>query len=327
MSPPNQPSSLRARARARLPSTACSTVVLPTPASYVSFWPLSRSARPSLIFNASGLSVFRPSSRFRSSAMSGGAMKTYIACSPIFLRVAAPWVSISTSTAFRLASSCSILSFGVPYRFRSISAHSRNFPAAMSASNSARVRKRYSTPFFSVPRGARVVVVITRGIPSAISFFATVDFPTPEGPEMTSRVPLLNVLHLLFDLLQLGFHVDGRRGDLAVVGLRRDRVRLAAHLLGQEVETPPELPFLGDDLAELADMRPQALDLFARVATVGMDRHFPDDVQLRGFQPALGEQLLDPVVQPLLVRLHHRRHARLDLAEARFDRVEMVLEC
>src|SRR5436190_10051007 len=309
MSPPNQPSRFRARASARISSTARSTVVFTTTASYVSFWAISRSARSSLIFNASGLSVFRPSSRFRSSGMSGGAMKTYIACSPIFLRVAAPWVSISTSTAFRLASSCSILSFGVPYRFRSISAHSRNFPAERSASNSARVRNRYSTPFFSDPRGARVVVVITRGIPAAISFFAIVDFPTPEGPEITSRVPLFNVLHLLFDLLQLGFHVDGRCGDLAVVGFRRDRVRLAAHLLGQKVETPSELALLRDDLAEFPDVGPQPLDLLARVAAVGVDRDFLDDVELRGLEAALGEQLLDPVVEPLLVRLDHHRHA------------------
>src|SRR6185436_6045627 len=241
-------------------------------------------------------------------------------------RVAAPWVSISTRTTGRLANSCAIRSFGVPYRFPPISAYSRKLPRLISSWNSCFVRNRYSTPFFSAPRGARVVVVITRGMPASPSCFAIVLFPTPEGPEITSNVPLLNVFDLLFNLLELRLHLHRRGRDFPIVRLRGDRVGLAPHLLGHEVEPAAHLALLGDDLAELADVGLEPLDLLARVAPVGVDGHFLHDVQLRRLEAALGEQLLDPVVQPLLVRVDHLRHPRLHLAEPPLDRLEVAVE-
>src|SRR5688572_27398516 len=70
--------------------------------------------------------------------------------------------------------------------------------------------------------------------------------PTPEGPTSTMSNPcclvgrsirqLFHVLHLLFQPIDRAFDLDDMPGDLRVVRLRRDRVGLAKHLLGDEVE-------------------------------------------------------------------------------------------
>src|SRR5262245_48191156 len=89
--------------------------------------------------------------------------------------------------------------------------------------------------------------------------------PTPEGPERTTtagrlaiafragrselrlrralaaaaargRAPSLNVLHLLAKLLELDLHRHDRVAHRGVHGLRAHGVRLAEHLLNEEVE-------------------------------------------------------------------------------------------
>src|SRR5436190_1427901 len=83
-------------------------------------------------------------------------------------------------------------------------------------------------------------------------------FRTPERPDSTSRVPLLKVVHLLLDLLELGFHLDRAGGDRRVVSFGRDGVRLASHFLRQEVQPPAHRAVGRDDLAELRDVGGEA---------------------------------------------------------------------
>src|SRR5262245_57031884 len=98
-------------------------------------------------------------------------------------------------------------------------------------------------------------------------------FPAPDGPETTRSVEglgLLNVLNLLAHLLDLDLDPDDRLRDLRVRRLRAHRVRLAEHLLHEEVELATDVARrLSQDDGELSGVAPEPRDLFGDVAPVG----------------------------------------------------------
>ncbi len=120
-----------------------------------------------------------------------------------------------------------------------------------------------------------------------------VDFPAPEGAEMTKRIPRrfmlsLGILHLLADTLQFRFGGDDLAGDLRGIGLRADGVALAEHLLGEEVESPA-LGFLGRQvLAELGEVALQPAQLLGDVRAVGIQSQLPGETLIVG-----GENRID----------------------------------
>src|SRR5262245_5916306 len=73
---------------------------------------------------------------------------------------------------------------------------------------------------------------------SLSSRWRTVDFPAPEGAETTKTLVArsLNVLHLLAQPLDLGLQVHDLLHEPRVGRLAPDRVRLAHHLLAEEVQ-------------------------------------------------------------------------------------------
>ena len=85
----------------------------------------------------------------------------------------------------------------------------------------------------------------------SISRRRSVLFPAPEGPERITTLPedafaiSFHVLDHLADALDRRFDFNHLASDLDVVGLRADRVRLARHLLGKEIELPPGALRLG----------------------------------------------------------------------------------
>src|SRR6266481_662627 len=62
--------------------------------------------------------------------------------------------------------------------------------------------------------------------------------PAPDGAETMKSRPrlLLDILHLLAHLLELGLGGDDQLGDAEAVGLRADGIDLPIHFLQQEVE-------------------------------------------------------------------------------------------
>ena len=51
---------------------------------------------------------------------------------------------------------------------------------------------------------------------------------------------LFNILDLLPDLLNLRLQVDPRIGSLQIIGLRKNRIGLAVHLLGDKIKLPAD---------------------------------------------------------------------------------------
>src|SRR5437879_10610459 len=73
--------------------------------------------------------------------------------------------------------------------------------------------------------------------------------PTPDGPQRTINSPCcllatwfirrsFDVLHLFFEPIDRPLDLHDVSGDRRVVRLAGDRVRLAEHLLGDEVQLP-----------------------------------------------------------------------------------------
>src|SRR5690606_34262154 len=110
--------------------------------------------------------------------------------------------------------------------------------------------------------------------------------PAPEGEDRTSISPrrwmcdgsaasaasigrlsvaLLNVLHLLAELLDDGLQVQADTGQLQVAGLGADRVRLAVQLLAEEVEPAADRLPRGEQFLGRADVGAQTIDLLLDV--------------------------------------------------------------
>ena len=127
-----------------------------------------------------------------------------------------PFTSTSKTTFSPRSIWSSTCDFSVPQK-RSLqtSSYSKNSPFAIFCLNSSGVRKKYSTPFCSVPRGARLVQEIEKWrLSSGCSFIShctMVLFPEPEGalkirslpvdPPLPSRREGVSACERLADLL------------------------------------------------------------------------------------------------------------------------------
>ena len=69
--------------------------------------------------------------------------------------------------------------------------YSRKSPSSIFFRNSLGVRKKYSTPFCSVPLGGRDVALMEKdkGNPASKSDFIIVDFPLPLGAQNIKSFP------------------------------------------------------------------------------------------------------------------------------------------
>src|SRR5262245_10012374 len=109
----------------------------------------------------------------------------------------------------------------------------------------------------------------------------SVDFPVPDGAEMTNRVPRrgrligsLEVLDLLADLLGLRLEVEGPAADLEILALARDRVRLPVDLLEEEVHTLADRLAVASrqERAGLLEVTGEPDDLLGDVGPLGQER-------------------------------------------------------
>ncbi|MEJ7703343.1 MAG: hypothetical protein WKF47_06640 [Geodermatophilaceae bacterium] len=80
---------------------------------------------------------------------------------------------------------------------------------------------------------------------------------------------LLKVLNLLADLLELGFAEDDVLRDRGVVRFRAERVQLAKHLLGDELERASDRLILSQLIGELCEVTFEPGQLFRNVGAVG----------------------------------------------------------
>src|SRR5262245_1261922 len=266
-------------------------------------------------------SVPRRSRRARRFARSGGAMKTYTPGSPRAFSCAPPWTSISSRKNLPCASARSMGSRGGPYRLPWTSAHSMKAPRSISPRKRALSMKWYSRPSTSPGRGARVVALTensTRG--SAIRRLQIVLLPEPEGPETTSIVPsaaipllnpLLDVLHLLAQALDVGLGLHHPVGDGGVGALGADRVHLAEDLLHEKVELAADAPALRDEALELAEVAGEARELLGDVQLVGLQRDLAREVGA-GHGHLRAEERLHALRERGAVTLDDARHALLD---------------
>ena len=69
-------------------------------------------------------------------------------------------------------------------------------------------------------------------------------------------------------------------GDLRVVRLARDRVRLAEHLLRDEIQLAPRVLVGAAGVLERLEVMPQPLDFFRDVGALGEDGDLLDQVRL-----------------------------------------------
>src|SRR5579863_7879882 len=101
--------------------------------------------------------------------------------------------------------------------------------------------------------------------------------PAPEGEDRTRSRPrlmpngepptdrLLDVLHLLAQLLDRGLEAetDARQGDVA--GFRAQGVGLAVELLAEEIEAAADRRAFAQEVAGGGEMRLQAIELLANI--------------------------------------------------------------
>src|SRR5262245_38383378 len=146
---------------------------------------------------------------------------------------------------------------------------SRNSPRSAICSNSSLARNLYSRPSISLPRRARVVADTESAIleSSAINFFASVDFPAPDGLDSVNikprRAPCsFNIGGLLLDLVHRCFQIERDAREVEIGRLRTQRVGLARQLLAQKIQPPPRRLRLLQQRAQLRRVRHQPLQFF-----------------------------------------------------------------
>src|SRR5450759_3863349 len=223
-----------------------------SPAAATSVWAMLR--RRAM---ASSDSVPRPRSRWLSSAMLGGAMKTAVASGRALRTARAPTSSISRITSSPRAS--------VPYRLPLYSTHSRKSPAAAPRANAALAMKKYSRPSCSPGRAARVVAdtEVTTCASRCLTRAMTVPFPAPDGPEITNTAGMsASEVGKQLGTLALRETTDGlARADAALL---HDARRLHAPALGRSHEKVDHLggeQEVGRSDEDVADARVAALEV------------------------------------------------------------------
>ena len=88
----------------------------------------------------------------------------------------------------------------------------------------------------------------------------------------TAPAGSLQVLDLFAEGLDEGLEVDDGGGDLRVVRLGADGVRLAVHLLREEVELAAGGLGRGEERGGVVEVRGEARELLRHVAAVGEER-------------------------------------------------------
>jgi hypothetical protein len=129
--------------------------------------------------------------------------------------------------------------------------------------------------------------VVTETVYQTFNFSASareiVLLPTPEGPTRTMRMPgcfavsarvLLDVLNLFLQPIDRALDLDDVPRRSRVVGLARDRVGLAEHLLRDEVELAARVFALAARVLERLEVMRQPLDLLGDVGALGEDGDF-----------------------------------------------------
>src|SRR5690606_29023065 len=136
------------------------------------------------------------------------------------------------------------------------------------------------------------------------------------------RSSLLQVLDLLAHLLDQDLEIDGRSRELLVLRLRPERVRLAVHLLDQEIEPPADRLAALQDLARLGDVRAEPIHLFADVGPLRGEHELL--LEAAGLRPDVApcEPLGELLPIALLGALDGGPHG----GEPRDDRVEPLLD-
>ena len=132
----------------------------------------------------------------------------------------------------------------------------------------------------------------------------------------------LGILRLLLDPVDARLDLHDPAADLDVTGLARDGVRLAQHLLREEVERSPRgLGVLRrDEAGKLVKMTAEAIHFLGDVAALCKDRHLADDVLFADRGSGLGQKRGHAGAQSLLVGLDDLRRSLRDLGEPCTDR-------
>src|SRR5690606_29275675 len=126
---------------------------------------------------------------------------------------------------------------------------------------------------------------------------------------------------LLAHLLDQDLQLDGRARQLLVLRLRAERVRLAVHLLDQEIETPADRLAPLKDLARLGDVAAEPIHLLADIEPL-RDEH---QLLLEALGLRLHVEPREPLLELLPVALLGARDEGAYGAELRGDRIEPLL--
>lgn len=116
--------------------------------------------------------------------------------------------------------------------------------------NSLLLRKKYSIPCCSSPRGSRLVADIEncRLSPSFIKYLTIVDLPVPEGAEkiisllmfmllfLYTLLLLQHVKYLFFNLFKFIFHLNYNSLHIKIVRFRTKGINLTTYLLSYETK-------------------------------------------------------------------------------------------
>src|SRR4029453_9219330 len=106
---------------------------------------------------------------------------------------------------------------------------------------------------------------------------ATTTLPWPTFIRRTVPFRLFKILDLLAHLLEDALARQRRLAELQIVGLAGHGVDLAAQLLEQEVQRPPDRPALVEDEGQLGQVRAQSRQLLGDVRLVGPDGGFGEN--------------------------------------------------
>src|SRR6185295_3968299 len=182
--------------------------------------------------------------------------------------------------------------------------------------------KWYSRAFCSPGRGARVVYEVDSLSPGVAASSARVSefLPAPDGAVITKRRPLisssfsrlLDVLHLLADLLYEQLQLERAVRQLLARRLGGERVGLAVELLREEVQALADGSAFAQRELHFAQMRPQAVELLAHVDLGAEKRELGPHPVVVG----RADGLLQPLGDSRLVGRDRLRHQRPDALHA-----------
>src|SRR4051794_23303312 len=134
----------------------------------------------------------------------------------------------------------------------------------------------------------------------------SVDFPEPDGAEMIKTVVIngsFQVQRLLPDFVDFRLRGESQvcNGEAKVAesaGFREDGVRLAVHLLQQEIQAFADFAFAGQHVRQMGGMGAKADELFGDVAAVGENGGFLSEAL--GIERGAFEEFVEAFAEALL---------------------------